>query len=128
MSQASSGRTVQITSSREESSEAGNKVFQPLAKLAAKALVVSAFGSTHLSVFEPSRELFEALGVRDGNVVSVIDPRGFAFNSRARYIKNRVYIAVPKIFARYYERGEEVTVLLTILPEVVKHPKPRITK
>ena len=82
----------------------------------------------NLSVFEPSRELFEALGVKDGNVVSVIDPRGFAFNSRARYIRNRVYIAIPKTFARYYERGEEVTVLLTILPEVAKYPKPRVIK
>ena len=39
-----------------------------------------------------------------------------------------MYIAVPKIYAKYDGGGEEVTVVLTILPEVARYPKVKVIK
>ena len=53
------------------------------------------------------------VGIRDGDVVVVKDPRGIAFHSRVRVRGRRAYIHIPKPFWKYYQRGDALQVIIT---------------
>ena len=102
---------------------------QPIAKIPAKARIVSAFHTLNFSVLEPSKDVFDLVGVRDRNIATVEDKkRGIALHSIIKLHGNKVYIPIPKAFHMFYERGEEVGIVITILPTVKNVTRPKVVK
>ena len=119
------------SSANGESGEAPKKAYPVvIAKnIPGEGVVVSTNHGRYISLSSPDRELFGVLGVREGNVAIVKDmDKDLSFASSIKLLPTRVYISIPKIFWPYYERGERVRILLTILPEVKKIPKPTVIK
>ena len=135
MNQTSIKDTNQISVNHQEPAnekreEAPKKTYSVIAKnIPGEGVVVSTNHGRYISLSSPDRELFGVLGVREGNVAIVKDlDRDLSFASSIKLLPTRVYISIPKIFWPYYERGERVRILLTILPEVRKIPKPTVIK
>ena len=116
-----------------ETTEAPKKAYRPLAEnIPAEAVVVHSNHWKFLSVTNPKKEMFVLLNAKNGHIVVVKDiDKGLAFISTIKMLPTKVYIAIPKVLWPYYERGEKVQILLTILPEVKNTytpPKPVVIK
>ena len=83
-------------------------------KTAVRGVIVHHNNYLELSVHRQYLDNLALLGIKHGDKVVVEDvQRGIAYPAKVRFGKTVAWLSIPKDFWSYYEKGEEVVVLIT---------------
>lgn len=83
-------------------------------KTVIKGVIVRHNNWFEISVHREYIDALALLGIRNGDRAVVEDVKNqIAYPARVRYGKTVAWLSIPKDFWQYYEKGEEVVVLIT---------------